>query len=66
MAKFKANDWCRVLKNALAPSCIGHIVTIIKPLSKCSGVQYYMTIEKTNYGDVTGIASENCLELVKR
>lgn len=66
MAKFKNGSECRVLKNAREPSYIGHIVTILKPLLIHNGIQYYMTVEGTNYGSMFGIAAENCLELVKK
>ena len=56
--KFKKGDKCKVVKNVLAPKCVGMVVTVFATI----GNNGY----KVRYDNGrTGIASENCLELFK-
>ena len=58
-AKFKVGDRCRVVKNLLAPKCIGNVVEITKVLM-CNGKYYYETLED----GMKGVAAENCLSII--
>ena len=58
-AKFKVGDKCKVVKNLLAPRCIGNVVEITKVLAH-NGKYYYETLE----GRMRGIAAENCLSII--
>lgn len=60
MAKFKKGDRCRVIKNALAPDSVGDIVTIDSIAFQTDSSILY----RIEYADMTGYASEKCLELV--
>ena len=51
-AKFKKGDRCRVVKNLLAPSCIGQMVTIVEVI----GVQ--KPIYKIDDDGILGYAVE--------
>lgn len=56
--KYKKGDKCKVVKNVLAPKCVGMVVTVIATIGN-SGY-------KVRYDNGwIGIASENCLELFK-
>ena len=57
MGKFKVGDRCRVVRNALAPKCIGHMVEI-------TGIIGNMGYRVRFDNGMQGIASENCLELI--
>lgn len=61
MSKFKIGDKCRVVKNLLAPSCVGCIVHITDCIS-INGKLYYKV---SHMGNTKGFASEKCLELIK-
>jgi len=60
MNKFNPGDKCRVIKNALAPRCVGYIVTIKEVLTSKSGKIFYKTQEE----ETEGYAEEACLELI--
>lgn len=57
-SKFKEGDRCRVVKNLLAPHCVGQIVVINGVALSLNGRNYYHITE----GGLKGIAAENCLE----
>lgn len=60
MRKFNKGDKCKVVKNLLAPECVGDIVEVTGWFS-VRGRNYYHILEE----GMKGIASEGCLELVK-
>jgi hypothetical protein len=60
MAKFKKGDRYRVINNALAPDSVGDIVTIDSITFQTDSSILY----RIEYADMTGYASEKCLELV--
>lgn len=67
MAKFKIGDQCRVVKNALAPKCIGQKVSIERIAVDHGGSNVlYVYQEKIGDNYYRGYAKEGCLELVKR
>lgn len=57
--KYKVGDRCKVIKNLLAPNCIGEIVTVTELLSPESKILRCITED-----GISCIVSENCLELV--
>lgn len=61
MAKFKKGQKCRVVKNRLAPQCIGMEVTILGVVGEEDGRVMYRIDE----GGLKGYAAESCLEEVK-
>lgn len=58
-AKFNVGDKCKVVKNLLAPKCIGNVVEVTKVLAHNS--KYYYEILE---GDMKGIAAEDCLSII--
>lgn len=59
--KYKKGDRCKVIKNALAPECIGHAVTIDSvAFQRGPSTLYRIIIDD----DIMGYASEHCLELI--
>lgn len=62
MAKFKIGDKCIVIKNALAPNCVGNMVEVIDSFQ---GVEADKTIYRIKVDDINGFASEGCLKLIK-
>ena len=63
MAKFKTGDKCRVIKNALAPNCVGHTVEIINSFQGAETGKTMYRVKEDN--GINGFASEGCLELIK-
>ena len=61
MSKFHVGQKCRVVKNALAPQCIGQEVTIVKAILESPRVLYLVSEED----GLMGYASEGCLEPIK-
>ena len=59
MAKFKLGDKCKVVKNALAPKCVGDTVEIIGTIGN-------MGYKVRHEDGMVGYASENCLELIEK
>ena len=57
--KFKNGDKCVVVKNLLAPHCVGHTVTI-KGCFTTGGRNYYHILHENG---LKGISAESCLEL---
>ena len=57
MGRFKVGDRCKVVKNALAPRCVGMEVVVVKVI----GTNGYRV--KFENGRV-GIAAESCLEKI--
>lgn len=57
--KFKKDDKCVVVKNLLAPHCVGHTVTI-KDWFTAGGKNYYHVLDENG---LIGIAAESCLKL---
>ncbi len=64
MAKFKVGDRCKVIKNALAPKCIGEIIEITGIQSEKGGKVLYKVTMDVEDSIIDGYASEGCLELV--
>lgn len=62
MAKFKIGDKCIVIKNALAPNCVGNMVEVI---DSYQGVEADKAIYRIKVDDINGFASEGCLKLIK-
>ena len=60
MSKFNNGDKCKVVKNLLAPDCLGDVVEVVGNF-QMNGRYYYHTLQD----GVKGIASENCLEFNK-
>ena len=56
MSKFKIGDKCRVIKNALAPQCVGMVVEIMGVIGG--------TLYKIKEEGMIGFAAEGCLELI--
>ena len=56
MGKFKAGDRCKVVKNAISPKSIGHIVKIVGTIGNMG---YRVRFDN----GMVGMASENCLGL---
>lgn len=61
MAKFESGQKCRVVKNLLAPRCIGQTVTIVKVVLEAPRVIYLVAEED----GLKGYASEGCLEPIE-
>ncbi len=64
MAKFKVGDRCKVIKNALAPECIGEIIEITGIQSKKGEKVLYKAAVEVEGKVFDCYASEVCLELV--
>lgn len=62
MAKFKSGQKCRVIKNGLAPHCVGQEVEIIRAAREFTDGRVLYEI---NEGGLRGYAMESCLELIK-
>ena len=62
MSKFHVGQKCRVVKNALAPRCIGHEVTVLGVAAEKDGRVLY----EIDDGGLRGYASENCLILTNK
>ena len=60
-AMFESGQKCRVIKNLLAPQCVGQTVTIVKVAAEGNGKVMYEIDE----GGLRGYAMESCLELIK-
>lgn len=58
MTKFKKGQKCRVVKNLLAPQCIGMEVTILGVVGEKDGRVTYQIDED----GIQGYAAEACLE----
>ena len=64
MAKYNKGDKCKVIKNLLAPKCIGQTVTIDSiAIEKEGSVIYNAHIE--GYEHINCLCAETCLELLK-
>lgn len=64
MAKFKKGDVCKVVKNLLAPKCVGHLVEVLGIASEKEGrVLYKIKIKDST--NLEGYASEGCLQPIK-
>lgn len=67
MAKFKIGDQCRVVKNALAPKCIGQKVSIERIAVDHGGSNVlYICQEKIGDNYFRVYAHEKCLELAEK
>ena len=60
MPKFNKGDKCIITNNFLCPACVGDMVEIINPICINNRVYYKVLVD----GDLEGIASEKCLQLV--
>ena len=63
MAKYKTGDKCRVIKNFLAPDCIGQIVTIKDVAIETDGRIIYNTFIE-GHEHINCLTAETCLEPV--
>ena len=58
MSKYKEGQKCRIVKNLLAPSCVGQTVTILGVAIENGSAVLYRVRED----EIDGYAMETCLE----
>lgn len=65
--KFKIGDRCRIIKNALAPECVGDIVEVVGYCENSDKLYYIQPItgnEDGFFDNIKCYATEGAMELV--